>query len=106
MRVMQTQLMDLFTIMECHFQRSIKRAVNIAVHVTVNSGESEYQSSCAYYYSFLFSGWWFNIDEHCTYVALNGKYNTMQSSGLGFIWYNQELGDSYPNRSEMKIRRK
>jgi hypothetical protein len=60
MRAMRT-IMDLFTIMECHFQRSISQAINMAVIVQmiVNSGECEYESSCAYYYSFLFSGWWF-----------------------------------------------
>ena len=103
MRVMQDQK-DLFTIMECHFQRSIRQTVNMAVYVqmTINSGESEYQSSCAYYYSFLFSGWWFN---DCTFVALNGNYDPA-IPGAGFQWYNPVTGDNiYPNRSEMKIRR-
>ena len=96
--------MDLFTIMECHFQRSIREAINLAVIVqmTIYSGESEYQSSCAYYYSFLFSGWWFN---HCTAVALNGKYN-LSNGHFGFMWYNHAASYILPTRSEMKIRRK
>ena len=101
-----TQMMDLITIMDSHFQRSIRQAVNMAVYVqmTINSGESEYQSSCAYHYSFLFSGWWFN---HCTYVSLNGKYNTTISSGHGFNWWTPLIEQNvYPIRSEMKIRRK
>jgi hypothetical protein len=103
MRVMQTQLMDLFTIMDCHFQRSIGTAVNMAVIVrmTLNAGDSEYQSTCAYYYSFLFSGWWFN---YCTNVALNGKYNAPLR--YGFFWNTPFQGiDIVPIRSEMKIRR-
>ena len=50
MRVMEDR--DLLTIMECHFQRSIRKAINLAfvVQITINTGESEYQSSCAYYY--------------------------------------------------------
>ena len=105
MRVMQTQLMDLFTIMECHFQRSIREAINMAVNVqiTVNSGESEYQSSCAYHYSFLFSGWWF---KGCGAVALNGKYiPSISGGGHGFSWYSAATQYILPNRSEMKIRR-
>jgi hypothetical protein len=106
MRVMHTQLMDLFTIMECHFQRAIRKAMQVAVYVqiSINSGESEYQSSCAYYYSFLFSGWWFNFP--CTNVALNGRYNTTIWPGSRFLWYSQAIGLIRPNRSEMKIRRK
>ena len=100
MRVMQTHFMDLFTIMECHFQRSIRKAIKraVIVQVSFNPGESEYQSSCAYHYSFLFSGWWFG---GCTYVALNGKYN------FGFLWYSPVTNYYiHPNHSEMKIRRK
>jgi len=102
MRVMQTQVMDLFTIMEGHFQRAIRTAITRAVYVqiVINTGESEYQSSCAYYYSFLFSGWWFK-GNGCTYVALNGKYN------FGFLWYSPVTNYYiHPNHSEMKIRRK
>ncbi len=88
MRVMQ-EIKDLLKIMEYHFQRAISQAVNMAVYVqmTINSGESEYQSSCAYHYSFLFSGWWFSKD--CTYVALNGKYNTSLALH-GFLWYSRD----------------
>ncbi len=101
---MLTQLTDLFTIMECHFQQSISQAIYMAVIVQMmfNSGESESESSCAYYYLFLFSGWWLN---NCAYVALNGKYNP-PSIDYGFQWYNQVLLVIFPNRSEMKIRRK
>jgi hypothetical protein len=104
MRVMQTtQLMDLFSIIGSHFQQVISQAVDGAVYVqiVINSGESEYESSCAYYL-FLFSGWWFN--EVCTDVALNGKYNPSDEY-LGFRWYSQATNFIYPNRSEMKIRR-
>ena len=69
----------------------------------INTGESEYQSSCAYYYSFLFSGWWFGLND-CTYVALNGKYNPSPAF-VGFLWFNQATDYILPNRSEMKIRR-
>ncbi len=103
MRVMQIQLLDLFTIMECHFQRAISQAIHLAVDVQIvapfNSGESE--SSCTYYYSFLFSGWWFN---NCGSVFLNGKYNPSFDDD-GFRWYSQTTGSILPNRSEMKIRR-
>lgn len=101
MRVIQTHLVDFIIIMECHFQRAISQAIKKAVNVqvSINSGESEYQSSCAYYYSFLFSGWWF---DYCTRVALNGKYNAGSS---GFQWMSKATGYIYPNRSEMKIRR-
>ncbi len=103
MRVMQTQLLDLCAIMECHFQRSINQAMHMAVTVQIhfNSGESDYQLTCAYYYLFLFSGWWFN---RCTFVALNGKYNPL-SRNYGFLWYSRNTGFVLPNRSEMKIRR-
>ena len=78
-------------------------AVN--VQSMINSGESEYQLSCTYYYSFLFSGWWFHNND-CTDVALNGKYIATLLSGFGFMWYNPVTGNYlYPNRSEMKIRR-
>jgi hypothetical protein len=104
MRVMQTQMVNLFTIMECHFQRAIRRAMNMAVNVqimvAINSGESEYQSTYDYYL-FLFSGWWFN---YCTSVALNGNYNT--TIGLDFFWHCPATDRYvYPIRSEMKIRR-
>jgi hypothetical protein len=104
MRVIQTQVLDLLKIMECYFQRAIRIAIWVAVIVqleTINSGESKYQSSCAYYYSFIFSGWWF---KPCTYVALNGKYNPT-ISGRGFLWYSPVIGYYvHPIRSEMKIR--
>ncbi len=93
--------MDLFTIMGSHFQRSIRTAVNMAVGVQMmfDSGESQYESSCAYYYSFLFSGWW-SGGLHCTWVTLNGEYYNH------FRWLNPVTGNYiYPNRSEMKIRR-
>ncbi len=95
---------DLFTIMECHFQQSISQTINLAVDVQVmDSGKSKYELFCAYYYWFLFSGWWFNGND-CTDVALNGKYNP--SKDYGFLWYNIDTDDDiYPNRSEMKIRR-
>ena len=73
------------------------------VHLFANSGESQHQSSCAYHYSFLFSGWWFPHDG-CGYVALNGKYNPT-FVGLGFRWYSQATFYIHPIRSEMKIRR-
>ncbi len=107
MRVMQTtQLMDLFSIIGSHFQQVISQAVDGAVYVqiVINSGESEYESSCAYYL-FLFSGWWF---QSCTDVSLNGKYYAKVSStyATGFLWYNPATENYiYPNRSEMKIRR-
>ncbi len=104
MRAIQTSQGGLFTIMECHFQRSISQAMNMAVivHIMVNSGESEYESSCAYYYLFLFSGWWFNCS---TDVSLNGKYNPPPKSN-GFRWLSPAIGIILPIRSEMKIRRK
>jgi hypothetical protein len=74
----------------------------VGVQITLNTGESEYQSTCAYYYLFLFSGWWFNYP--CTYAALNGKYMP-PSIDYGFRWYNQATGYIFPKRSEMKIRR-
>ncbi len=74
-------------------------AVN--VRITTNTGESEYESSCAYYYSFLFSGWWLNW---CTAVALNGKYNPRMDL-YGFLWWSQATNFIYVKRSEMKIRR-
>ncbi len=51
MRVIQTQLLDLFTIMECHFQQLISQAMWVAVNVQIadNTGESESELSCAYY---------------------------------------------------------
>ncbi len=104
MRVMQTQFMDLFTIIDSHFQPSISQAINMAVIVQMvpdNSGKCESESSCAYYYLFLFSGWWFN---DCTNVALNGKYNPTIPDA-GFQWYNDAINYIQPNRSEMKIRR-
>jgi hypothetical protein len=105
MRVMLIHQEDLFTIMECHFQRSISQAIKVAVPVQISfkTGEFEYQSSCAYYYSFLFSGWWFNVA--CSIVALNGRYDATLTGGCGFTWYNQVLGHIYPTRAEMKIRR-
>jgi hypothetical protein len=100
---MQTQLMDLFTIMGSHFQRSISQAMNMAVNVQIsdNTGESESESFCVYYYLFLFSGWWFNVE--CTDVAFNGKYNPLP--GYGFRWYSPATLHIVPDRSEMKIRR-
>ncbi len=74
-------------------------AVN--VQILVNTGKSDYQLTCVYYYLFIFSGWWFN---YCTYVALNGKYNPL-SIYYGFLWYSRATGTILPNRSEMKIRR-
>ncbi len=92
--------MDLLTIMECYFQRSISQAIKVAVIVqVVDTGESE--SSCVYYYLFLFSGWWF---DYCTYAALNGKYNP-SSDNYNFLWFSKTTGYILPNRSEMKIRR-
>jgi uncharacterized membrane protein len=54
MRVIQTKLLDLFTIMDCNFQLSIRKAIMLAVGVQITfiAGESEYQSTCAYYYCF------------------------------------------------------
>ncbi len=75
--------------------------MQVAVYVQMMLNTGEYKSSCAYYYSFLFSAWWFN---RCTAVALNGKYNPTPS--LGFRWYNNAINVILPNRSEMKIRRK
>jgi hypothetical protein len=96
--------MDLFTIMESHFQQVIKKAIQVAVHVqlyNINSSQSKYELSCAYYYLFLFSGWWLG---GCTNVGLNGKYNP--TAAFGFEWFNSVLSYVRPNRSEMKIRRK
>jgi hypothetical protein len=105
MRVIQDQ-QDLLTIMECHFQQSISQAMNMAVDVqmvALNSGESESKSSCAYHYSFVFSGWWFFLYS-CTNVALNGKYNPTIAN-LGFRWSSPATGIILPIGSEMKIRR-
>jgi hypothetical protein len=91
--------------MEWHFQHEIRTAITMAVsvHFTFNTGQSEYELSCVYYYSFIFSGWWFG---DCTYVSLNGKYNTTLPGIDGFFWYNPEKKSYiFPNRSEMKIRR-
>ncbi len=68
----------------------------------LNTGESKYESTCVYYYLFLFSAWWFT--DYCGNVALNGKYNPTQLHG--FLWYGRATGYIVPNRSEMKIRRK
>ncbi len=70
----------------------------IFVQIPINTGESKCESSCAYYYLFLFSAWWFGPD--CTDVALNGEYNT------AFVWYNDAIGYVLPISSEMKIRQK
>jgi hypothetical protein len=97
---------DLLPIMECHFQRAISQTMQVRVTVqinTVNTGESKYESTCAYYYLYLFSGWWFN-GVGCGYVSLNGKYTPWQEN-LGFLWENPFTGYMLPNRSEMKIRR-
>ncbi len=87
--------------MECHFQQLINQAVNITVIVQIMTNTGEYESTCAYYYLFLFSGWWFN---NCGDVALNGKYNPLWTN-LGFQWYSQATGYIQPINSEMKIRR-
>ncbi len=71
-------------------------AVNVQMVATIDSGKSKYESSCAYYCLFLFSGWWF---DYCTVVALNGKYSNR------FHWYSLATSYIYPNRLEMKIRR-
>ncbi len=102
---MQTHHKDLFTIMDCHFQGSISQAMQMAVYVQIhfNTGESEYESTCAYYYLFLFSGWWFK--RPCTLVALNGKYNPSMIH-YGFVWYSQTTYYILPITTEMKIRRR
>ncbi len=104
MQVIQTQLGNLFTVMDFHFQRSISQAMHraVIVQMLLNPGKCESELSCAYYYSFLFSGWWF--DSGCTDVALNGKYKP-STINYGFRWRSPATGFILPISSEMKIRR-